>query len=221
VSLYEIARCTRAMSPVWQVHHIPTPPSASSRHVPQHDIRPFPGGMTHHLPCALVIQSWVDEVNGAAAMLRIGRPASAAGSASPPAHEFERVHPFIDGQADRSLLLNLVLVRVGYPRRRLRPRERSTSAHAARRHGRLWAMGEILARAIYDTQPVHRPSLAGRTPRAAHRAVDETFSLAALRQAAQRGRLDALQGSTGFWRSSRIAVDAYRLAKGQRRQGHD
>ncbi|MGW4683075.1 Fic family protein [Micromonospora taraxaci] len=41
--------------------------------------------------------------------------------------------------------------------------------------------------------------------------------LAALRQASQRGRLDAVQGSDGVWRSSRKAVEAYRATRNQRR----
>jgi hypothetical protein len=41
--------------------------------------------------------------------------------------------------------------------------------------------------------------------------------LAAPRQAAQRGRLDAVHGPDGVWRSSRKAVDAYRRARHQRR----
>ena len=37
--------------------------------------------------------------------------------------------------------------------------------------------------------------------------------MAALRQAAQRGRLDAVQGSDGVWRSWRRAIDTYRETK--------
>jgi hypothetical protein len=47
---------------------------------------------------------------------------------------------------------------------------------------------------------------------------DEEFSVAALRQAAQRGRLDAIQGSDGIWRSSRQAVDDYRTTRMRRRR---
>ncbi|MET8869484.1 hypothetical protein ABZW11_41705 [Nonomuraea sp. NPDC004580] len=43
--------------------------------------------------------------------------------------------------------------------------------------------------------------------------VDEEFSIHALRQAAQRGRLNAIQGADGVWRSSRKSVDAYRASK--------
>jgi len=50
--------------------------------------------------------------------------------------------------------------------------------------------------------------------------MSEEFTLIALRRAAQRGRLDAVQGSDGIWRSSRRAVDAYRAARHQRRTGN-
>jgi hypothetical protein len=79
-------------------------------------------------------------------------------------------------------------------------------------------LGEILARAMYDN--LNRfivPCLAGPArlvPLAT--LVDEEFSLAALRQAAQRGRLDAINGPDGIWRSSRKAVEGYRRTKWRR-----
>ena len=51
------------------------------------------------------------------------------------------------------------------------------------------------------------------------RLADKEFTLIALCRAAQRGRLDAVQGPDGIWRSSRKAVDAYRVARHQRRRG--
>lgn len=77
----------------------------------------------------------------------------------------------------------------------------------------------MLARAMYDN--LNRfivPNVAGPArlvPLAA--LVTEEFSLAALRQAAQRGRLDAVPGPDGVWRSSRRAVTAYNESKGKRR----
>ena len=47
--------------------------------------------------------------------------------------------------------------------------------------------------------------------------MNQDFSLAALRQAAQRGRLEANQGSDGVWRSSRRAIDEYSRTKFSRR----
>jgi cell filamentation protein, protein adenylyltransferase len=49
---------------------------------------------------------------------------------------------------------------------------------------------------------------------------DQEFTIIALRRAAQRGRLDAVQGLDGVWRSSRRAVDAYRASRHQRRPGN-
>ena len=46
--------------------------------------------------------------------------------------------------------------------------------------------------------------------------VNKDFSLAALRQAAQRRRLDAIHGPDGIWRSSRKAVQAYQRNKRSR-----
>jgi hypothetical protein len=80
-------------------------------------------------------------------------------------------------------------------------------------------LGEILARAMYDN--LNRfivASLAGPArlvPLAA--LVDKDLSLPALRQAAQRGRLDAIQSADGVWRSSRKAVEEYRRTRQRRR----
>ncbi|MFM8382485.1 MAG: Fic family protein, partial [Actinomycetota bacterium] len=51
--------------------------------------------------------------------------------------------------------------------------------------------------------------------------VDAHHTLAGLRQAAQRGRLEAIQGADGLWMSSRAAVEAYDGAKHQRRPVRD
>lgn len=78
-------------------------------------------------------------------------------------------------------------------------------------------LGEILARAVYDN--LNRfivPALAGPAwliPPASHASVNLS---AALRQAAQRGRLDAIHGPDGVWRSSRTAVQEYQRAKQRR-----
>ena len=80
-------------------------------------------------------------------------------------------------------------------------------------------LGEIVARAMLDN--LNRfivPNVAGPArlvPLAA--LADDEFSVPALRQAAQRGRLDALQGADGLWRSSRNAVTQYAAAKHTRR----
>ena len=80
-------------------------------------------------------------------------------------------------------------------------------------------MGEILARAMYDN--LNRfivPNVAGPARLVPLVALaDARSTVVALRQAAQRGRLDAVQGSDGVWRSSRKAVDDYARTKGRRR----
>jgi hypothetical protein len=138
--------------------------------------------------------------------------------------DFERIHPFIDGNGRAGrLILNLVLVRLGYPPVVIFKRQRDMYLTAMQRadDGDYGALGELIARAMYDN--LNRfivPNVAGPArlvPLAA--LVDEEFSLAALRQAAQRGRLDAVQGVDGVWRSSRKAVDIYRMNKHQRRRG--
>ena len=50
---------------------------------------------------------------------------------------------------------------------------------------------------------------------------DNQFSVAALRQAAARGRLEAIQGADGIWRSTRRAVEIYADTKGQKRKALD
>jgi hypothetical protein len=137
-------------------------------------------------------------------------------------NEFERVHPFIDGNGRTGrLTLNLVLVRLGYPPVVIFKRQRDTYLLAMQRADAddYGALGELIARAMYDN--LNRfivPNVAGPArlvPLAA--LVDGEFSLPALRQAAQRGRLDAVQGADGVWRSSRKAVNAYRTTKHRRR----
>jgi hypothetical protein len=119
------------------------------------------------------------------------------------------------------LLLNLLLVRLGYPPVIVFKQQRPAYLGAMQKadRGDYGPLGEILARAIYDN--LYRfivPSLAGPArlvPLAT--LVDREFSLPALRQAAQRGRLDAIQGPDGIWRSSRKAVQEYRRTKRRRR----
>lgn len=217
----------RAMTPVWQVA---PHPDATDREAPglfrEHDIRPFDGGMTPPawplVPAK--VQDWVDRVQELAPTLT-----DPSTSETPlPEHlaeihsAFERVHPFIDGNGRAGrLALNLILVRIGLPPVIVLKTQRPAYLAALQKsdggdHGPL---GEILARAMYDN--LNRfivPNIAGPARLVPLVALaDESFSVAALRQAAQRGRLDAVQGSDGIWRSSRKAVDEYSRRRGRRR----
>jgi fido (protein-threonine AMPylation protein) len=137
-------------------------------------------------------------------------------------NSFERIHPFLDGNGRTGrLALNLILVRVGYPPVVIFKRQRDDYLRAMQRadKGDYGPLGELIARAMFDN--LNRfivPNLAGPArlvPLAA--LADKEHSIAALRQAAQRGRLDAVQGTDGIWRSTRKAVEAYDATKFKRR----
>ena len=211
-----------AMSLVWQVApHPDAGDSESPGNFRRHDIHPFEGGMAPPswplVPAAL--DEWVTQMNAVTARLQAGDnlPELLA-----EAHNgFECVHPFIDGNGRAGrLVLNLVLVRLGYPPVVVLKEQRSSYLRAMQQadKGDYGPLGEILARAMIDN--LNRfiiPSVAGPAklvPLAA--LADGNLSLVALRAAAQRGRLDAFQRSDGQWLSSRKAVDSY---KKSRRQG--
>jgi hypothetical protein len=162
------------------------------------------------------IDAWLDEVNllrprGARFPERLAQLHAA----------FERAHPFLDGNGRTGrLVMNLLLVRLGYPPVVVYKRDRGTYLQALRRadDGDPGALGELLARAILDN--LYRfvvPAVAGPArlvPLAA--LAHPGITADALRTAAIRGRLQATRGPDGQWRSSRRWVEAY-LANRYRR----
>lgn len=228
LSIHEVRRVHHmAMTPVWDVA---PHPDATDREGPgsfrEHDIAPFSAGMTPP-SWPLVsgrVEQWVKDVCATGEQMHKGL------SADHPLPEelarlhnaFEQVHPFLDGNGRAGrLLLNLVLVRLGYPPVIIFKRQRDAYLTAMQRAdaGDFGALGELIARAMYDN--LNRfivPNVAGPARLVPLTAlVAKDITLAALRQAAQRGRLDAVQGADGIWRSSRKAVDAYRKSKHKRR----
>ncbi len=211
------------MGPVWEVApHPDAGPDEAPGGYRRHDIRPFTAGMTPppwtEVPAA--VTGWVDDVCAATGpgVDPDGLPVRLAVAHS----HFERIHPFLDGNGRTGrLLLNLVLVRLGFPPAIVfkRDRDRYLTALDRADHDQPGPLAEILARSVIDN--LHRfvvPAIAGPgrlVPLPALATPDLTYQ--ALRQAARRGRLDAHQASDGTWRSTRTAVDVYRRQRHQRR----
>jgi len=202
-----------AMTPVWKV----TPhPQATPRERPgsfrEHDIEPFPGGM--RLPewteVPVLARDWIADADA----LR-GADESTIAEALAVLHaRFEQVHPFLDGNGRTGrLLLNLLLVRLGYPPAIIYKGDRSRYLAALRRAdgGDPGPLGEFLARAVLDNlYKFVVPAIAGPArlvplPALATR----ELSANALRVAAVRGRLKAAKAADGTWRSSTAWVKEY------------
>ena len=127
---------------------------------------------------------------------------------------FEQIHPFLDGNGRTGrLVLNLILVRLGYPPVVIYKRDRARYLRALRRadDGVVAPLGEMLARAILDS--LYRfvlPAVAGPARLVPLEALtDSGLSIPAMREATRRGRLQATRGSDGHWRSSKRWVDEY------------
>ena len=131
--------------------------------------------------------------------------------------EFERIHPFNDGNGRTGrLVLNLLLVRYGYPPAVINKKDRNRYLDGLRRadEGDPGLLGEVLARAVkHGIDRFLIPGLAGP-----HRFVplsaltDTGLSHNALVLAAKRGRLEATQRH-GQWYSSRKCVEDYKQAR--------
>lgn len=220
VTLAEVREThNRAMAPVWNVA---PHPDATAREGPgsfrEHEIHPFPGGMTpvSHPLIHAEMTTWVNEVNELDPT-----PEAFLEDLARLHARFEQIHPFLDGNGRTGrLVLNLVLVRLGYPPAIIYKRERDRYLRALRRadDGDIGLLGEMLARAVLDS--LHRfivPAVAGPArlvPLAALETPD--LKAPALRAAAARGRLRATRGSDGQWRSSRNWVEEYKASRYRR-----
>jgi fido (protein-threonine AMPylation protein) len=211
-----------AMTPVWDVA---PHPHATDREKPgsfrEHDIEPFPGGMTPppwpEVPA--LIATWIAD----AAQLRAGESeALMLPEAIAELHSrFEQIHPFLDGNGRAGrLVLNLLLVRLGYPPAIIYKGDRARYLAALRRadQGDPGPLGEFLARAILDNlYKFIVPAVAGPARLVPLPALaSHEVSSNALRVAAIRGRLKAAKAADGTWRSSRAWVDEYLAARYKR-----
>ena len=213
VTLTELRQVHKAaLDPVWDVApHPDATPAEAPGSFREHDIHPFPGGMTP--PTWPLVPALVDEWIADANNL-VPRAPDFPDRVADLHAAFERIHPFLDGNGRTGrLILNLMLVRLGYPPAIIYKRQRSEYLRALRRAdaGDPGSLGELLARAILNN--LYRfivPAVAGPArivPLAA--LTTDGISQAALRVAAARGRLQAVMGPDGQWRSSRNWVDDY------------
>ncbi|MFL5817776.1 MAG: Fic family protein [Conexibacter sp.] len=211
-----------ALGPVWEV--APHPEAADDERpgsFRRHDIATFPGGMKppSWTDVAMRMEEWLADAQALRDLDAPHLPAELAWLHT----RFEQVHPFLDGNGRAGrLLLNLLLVRLGYPPAIIRKGERARYLAALRRAdgGDCGLLGEFLARAVLDN--LHRfllPAVAGTEQLVPLTALArERVSANALRVAAVRGRLEAVKGRDGVWRSSRAWVDEY-VASRYRRAG--
>src|ERR1019366_351071 len=165
LSLTELRHIHRlALAPAWDVA---PHPSAGHSERPgsfrEHDIRPFPGGMCPPPwpEVSAMVIDWISEVQ---ALGREGEGIEPAALAKVHAR-FEQIHPFLDGNGRTGrLVLNLLLVRLGYPPAIIfkGDRRRYLAALQSADQGDHGPLGELLARAILDN--LHKfvvPAIAG------------------------------------------------------------
>ncbi len=222
INLTEIRHMHRlAMTPVWDVH---PHPDATRDEGPgsfrRHDIHPFPEGMQP--PSWVEVEAAVGEWLKDAQDLR-PRSSTFAEDIGRLHVRFEQVHPFIDGNGRTGrLILNLLLVRMGYPPAIIFKNERNLYLRSLRRadQGEFGLLGEFICRAILENlYKFIVPAVAGPArlvPIAALAGSDMTAG--ALRTAAVRGTLQATKGPDGQWRSSKNWVDEYLKTKHRRRR---
>lgn len=202
-----------ALRPAWDV--APHPNATESERpgsFREHDIQPFPGGMQPppwpEIP--VLIRDWLSE----AQKLGHGEPFAEPETLARLHARFEQIHPFLDGNGRTGrLVLNLLLVRLGYPPAIIYKggRTRYLAALRCADKGDYGPLGEFLARAVLDN--LHKfvvPAVAGPARLVPLPALaTDSLSANALRVAATRGRLKASKAADGTWRSSRAWVDEY------------
>ena len=180
-----------------------------------HDIAPFPDGMVPP-PWPEVdarITDWLATVDGGPfggehLIVHLARLHNV----------FERIHPFRDGNGRVGrLVLNLLLVRSGYPPAIIRKRSRLAYLAAMRRAdlNEFAPLAELIARAVKDSlDRFLLPNLAGPVKLLPLSALEHPgLSMRGLRAAAEKGTLRAIRDSGGRWMSSKRWVDEYRAER--------
>ena len=210
--LREIHR--RTVQLVWEVCPPEPPPLDPGEHAGnfrRHSIAPFPDGMTpppfpeveaHVIDWLKLISAGpLDDEHFLTYLARVHTT-------------FESIHPFRDGNGRVGrLILNLLLVRNGYPPAIIRKKSRPSYLRAIRRADErdFAPLAEILARAVKESlDRFLLPNLAGPVKLMPLSALERPgLNARGLRAAVEKGRLKARRDEHGRWLSTRQWVDEY------------
>lgn len=211
-----------ALTPVWEQYpHADATFNEYPGSFRQHDIKPFSGGMEppNWTEVPNQLRTWIDKVN------RIAEDCDDTLTRIAERHaEFERIHPFLDGNGRTGrLLLNLLLVRLKYPPAIILRQRRKMylAALKACDHGDPGPLCETIASAVITTlKTTIFPCITGPGRYVLLSVLaDGEFSSSRLSEAARRGKLQAQKDEDGFWRSTPRLVEEYKASCRRRRVG--
>lgn len=220
------AKALVTLQEVRHVHHVALgdvwsqsrDPHASDAESPgswrRHEIKRFASGLrppSHPLVPA-EMDAWVKKANAARGTQPFAERVAELHA------DFERIHPFLDGNGRAGrLVMNLLLVRSGFPPAIINKRQRGAylTALAKADKGDPAPLGELIARAILDNLTRFiLPAIAGDVKLLPLEALTgKGMTVTALRAAARRGTLRAKRQTDGTWRSSKQWVQQYRDAR--------
>ena len=208
-----------AMRQVWDVSpHPAAEPEEGPGSFRRHDIKPFPGGMSppDWTDVQPQMSDWIKDAN------KLSHQDVAIPEQIAQLHaRFEQIHPFLDGNGRAGrLVMNLLLLRRGFPPAIIRKRDRVRYLTYLRKadSGDPGPLAELIARAAMDVLlRFVVPAVAGPArlvPLAS--LADADLTVRALRAAAERGRLKARRDDRGQWRSTKAWVAQYRKDRHKR-----